>query len=137
MITHPHFTPWTDPNSGITSFALQHVVGGLQRAWYFVRPSLGPSGHLWFPTAHLPGRRYHSATVNLDPSTPDIVPLPATWSALESGNAMLEGDGSVAYIPIEDRIYRFDMKDPTNPKEVFRLPKEVIKGRKVSNSSQI
>ena len=53
--------------------------------------------------------------------------MPATWVALESGNPMLEGDGSIAYIPIEDRIYRFDMKDPNNPRG-FRLPKDIIKG---------
>ena len=131
LIDHPHFTPWTDPTSGVTSFVLKHVVGDLQRAWYFVTPSLGSSGHLWFYAAHLPSRRYHSATVNLDPSNPEVVPMPATWVAVDSGNPMLESDGSIAYIPIEDRIYRFDMKDPNNPEEVFRLPKDIIKGRRL------
>ena len=38
-------------------------------------------------------------------------------------NFMLDGDGSAAFIPIEDRIYRFDLNHPNQPEELFRLPK--------------
>ena len=67
----PAFYAWTDPTSGVTSFVLKHVAGDLQRAWYFVTPSLGILWPFMVLHTHLPSRRYYSATVNLDPSNPE------------------------------------------------------------------
>ena len=48
LADHALFTPWTDPVSGVTSYALQPVAGPYQKAKYFVEPSLGSAGYLWF-----------------------------------------------------------------------------------------
>ena len=49
---HPHFMRWTDPLSGVTSYALKLVLSPMQRGGYFIAPSLGPYGDLWFEMAY-------------------------------------------------------------------------------------
>ena len=34
------FTPWTDPDSGVTSYILTHKVAPVQEAFYFVNESI-------------------------------------------------------------------------------------------------
>jgi hypothetical protein len=124
---HPHFTRWCDPVSGTVSYLLTRRLGPLQKVWYFMEPCMrGESPILWFHVAHPPARQWTSAAVSLDPDQPQIRHFP---HAVSAGNPMLTADGGTAWLPIADGIYEqpFDGE----PREVFRLPRELLQGRQL------
>lgn len=124
---HPHFTEVVDDTSGIKRFVLSEHVMPLQKAWYFVTPSIGTGSQwLWFHAVTPPSNQWVCAAVSLDPNNPDIRVFPGT---LVNGNPMLVDDGSAMLAPIEDGVYRIDVDGRCE--EQFRIPKEFVKGRKL------
>lgn len=125
---HPHFEPWKDSGSGVTSHVLKSVAAPMQKAWYFVRPSIGASANiLWFYACDPPLRKWRTAAISLDPQHPEVKNFPATTMTLQSGNGLLNEAGDVAWIPVHEGIYRFSFEGETE--QVFRLPPSEIEGR--------
>ncbi len=130
LARHPHFTPSTDPHSGVASFVLSEAAAPVQRSLYFVRPCIGRGSRwLWFYAFHPPSKQPHVAVVSLDPDRPLIREFPHLEA---SGNPMLdEGDeeGGTILCPVGDGIYRQRVEGPCE--EVWRLPKDFLQGRKL------
>lgn len=126
---HPCFTPWLDPQSGVLSYLLTHRLGAVQKAWYFMEPSLrGESPLLWFRVVHPPSTGATCAAVRLDPADPEVRHYPHSLSA---GNGMLTPDGETAWLPIADGIY--EQPFAGEPREMFRLPGKIRGGRHLFN----
>ncbi len=124
---HPHFTRWEDPQTGVASYVLSEHVAPLQKALYFVTPSIkADSRWLWFRYAYPPSRSLRLAAVSLDPDHPDIRTFPACEL---NGNPLIADDGRSAYVPIAEGVYRQDLDG--EPSELFRVPKDLIDNRKL------
>lgn len=55
LSNHPFFTPWTNPETGVTLYLLTRKVAPVQEAFYFVNSSFSASGrYLWFYCAFPP-----------------------------------------------------------------------------------
>ena len=55
------FTPWTDPDSGVTSYILSKKVAPVQENFYFVNDPMDQNGsYLWFYCAFPPGFDTHT-----------------------------------------------------------------------------
>src|SRR5262245_52946361 len=93
---HPHFTPWTDPVSGVVSYVLTERVAPVQQTFYFTNPSVpaddrGP----WFYTACPPNPHRMLGVVSLDPARPLIRHFPG--AAFSNGSPMVAPEGDAAY----------------------------------------
>ncbi len=56
ILESPLVEPWTDPESGVTSYLLKHDAAPLQQSFYFVNPSFSHDGrYLWLYCAFPPG----------------------------------------------------------------------------------
>ncbi len=118
---HPYFTPWTDPETQITSYLLTERVAPVQRGNYFIQPSLSAGGEwLWFLPMFPPSRGKFVAAARLDPAEPEIKLFP---HSLGSANPLPTESGDAAYITIERGIYRqpFDGE----PEPIAELPDEI------------
>lgn len=122
---HSAFTKWTDPESGVVSYLLTDRVAEYQRAWYFMEPGLrGGNPYLWFQACHPPSKKWTLGAVSLTEDQEGIREFPFTVGCR---NPLLTEDGLRAYVPIEDGIYEVGLRGP--PRELFRLPRELLKGR--------
>ncbi|MBZ0303292.1 MAG: oligogalacturonate lyase family protein [Anaerolineae bacterium] len=75
------FTPWTDPESGVTSYILSKKVAPVQEAFYFVNDSMSGDGrYLWFYCAFPPsGTAAQGRTLGvLDFQTGEVRHFPET-----------------------------------------------------------
>jgi hypothetical protein len=75
------FTPWTDPESGVTSYILSKKVAPVQEAFYFVNDSMTRDGrYLWFYCAFPPsGMAVQGRTLGLlDFQTGEVRHFPET-----------------------------------------------------------
>jgi hypothetical protein len=53
---HPYFEAWRDPETGVLSYLLKHVVAPVQQVPYFTTPNISGCGeYLWFYAAFPPG----------------------------------------------------------------------------------
>src|SRR3712207_942854 len=96
LTDHPHFTPWTDPESGVESFILTERVAPLQQSFYFTNPSVSPDERwLWFYTAFPPAPYKCLAVVSLDPARPLIRHFPA--AAFTTVSPMVAPEGDAVY----------------------------------------
>lgn len=119
---HPHFQAWKDPVSGVTSHVLRPVAAPLQRALYFVVPSIRGNGQwLWFHGFHPPVDCPQLACVSLDPQAPDIHTFP---NAMSNGNPLIDPAGDSIHVPIGDGIYHLHLDGHTT--NTFRMPREVL-----------
>ena len=74
---------------------------------------------------------WFDAVVNLDPATPTVTPLLGTYKQ-QSDNGTLNNSGDAAWIVNEDRIFCYQASQlEQQPQQVFELPKDLVKGRKV------
>ncbi|MBO7742207.1 MAG: hypothetical protein J6S21_06595, partial [Victivallales bacterium] len=51
---HPHFTKWTDPDSGIVSYILTNRMSPVQKPMYFTNRSISPNGEYLVFYTHFP-----------------------------------------------------------------------------------
>ena len=75
------FTPWQDPDSGVTSYILSKKIAPVQEAFYFVNNSMTDDGrYLWFYCAYPPsGSAQQGRTLGLlDFQTGEINVFPET-----------------------------------------------------------
>lgn len=126
---HPHFTAWTDPQSGVTSYLLTEKVAPVQQTFYYTNPSISPDERwLWFMAAHPPADAVMLGVVSLDPDQPQISVFPAT--AFSKPAPGLSPDGQSCYYACRDSVYRVDLEGRIE--RVFSLKDSLAKGRQIN-----
>jgi hypothetical protein len=76
--SHPFFTSWRDPQSGVETFILTERVAPVQQTFYYVNSGVTPDEKwLWFYTAFPPALGHRLGCVSLDPEHPVIRHFPA------------------------------------------------------------
>ena len=124
--SHPLFTPWTDPTSGVTSYLLNDVFSSIQQHFYYTNPSISADGKwLWLTVAHPPGPSKSLAVVSLDPEQPNIQNIPGAQTDLATPG--LSRDGESALFGTNGAIYL--AKPSGEMRELGRLPATWLNGR--------
>ena len=105
LAAHPHFTPWTDPMSGVVSYVLTERVAPVQQTFYFTNPSVSPDERwLWFYTAFPPNPHRTLGVVSLDPDLPLIRHFPG--AAFSEASPMVAPEGDAAYFCLDTGVWR-------------------------------
>jgi hypothetical protein len=116
---HPYFQPWTDPDSGVTSYLLDERVAPVQQSFYFTNPSVSADGEwLWFFCAFPPGGSRSLGVVRLDPDRPLIKHFPgAQFSGRFNLSPMVApaGEPPGAYICIGPSVWAFAVDEDPYP----------------------
>lgn len=90
----PLFTPWTDPESGVTSFILTRRAAPWQQAFYFTNANVSHDGrYMWFYAAFPPSPMhvlgvadFREGTVRTFPETAFVAEAP--WIDPDTGEAI-------------------------------------------------
>lgn len=128
LADHPWFSPWTDPDSSVTSYLLDNRLGPIQQHFYYTNPSITADGNwLWLTVAHPPGPSKHLAAISLDPANPAAVDLPAAQTDL--AHPGLANDGQSALFGTNQAIYRASLDGTIEP--LWRLPNEWLAKRQL------
>ncbi len=125
---HPHFTSWTDPESGVESFLLTERAAPVQQSFYFTSPSLSPDERwLWFYAAFPPAPYRVLGVVSMDPDDPEIHLFPET--AFSSNSPLVAAEGDAAYFCSGTSVWRKPMGEP--PERVCTLSDDYVAGREL------
>ena len=105
LAKHPFFCPWTDPESGVTSYVLAERVAPVQQSFYFTNASVSADERwLWFYTAFPPAPYRTLAAVCLDPDAPRIHHYPS--AAFTGASPMVTPEGDAAYFCQGQSVWR-------------------------------
>jgi hypothetical protein len=133
LSTHPHFIPWTDPESGGVSFILNERVAPLQQSLYFTNPSVSDDEcWLWFYVAFPPAQYKLLASASLDPAAPFIRYFPA--SAFSSASPMVAPEKETNIIsrqpfPVYGRNpYHLDPRPQFSPQDSWVVHTTTVRG---------
>jgi hypothetical protein len=133
-LTHSRpFTPWTNPESGVTVYLLTHKVAPVQEAFYFVNDGMSRDGrYLWFYCAFPPsGSAAQGRTLGVvDFQEQEVRHFPETQ--FSSGSPFVDAASGEVYWCMGDTIWR---RGPARREEVARvnsLPKDLVMNRTVS-----
>ncbi|EIQ01367.1 hypothetical protein OpiT1DRAFT_05943 [Opitutaceae bacterium TAV1] len=139
----PLLTPWTDPESGVTSRLLTPVgtpaeqarVAPLQQSFYYVNPSLHitPDGNAryWFYCAFPPANSAHSGRTLAvaEFATGIIRHYPET--AFTEASPMLDHETGEIYWANEQGIWRRTASPDDSPQRVAAFPPAITRNRPV------
>jgi len=125
---HPHFTPWSDPLSGVTSYILNTDVAPCIQSFYFTNQPLSRDQKtLWFYACYPPARYHIVGVMNLDPAHPNIQVFPQ--ASFESESVMVEPDGNSCWYTEAGSVKRI-FRDGTV--EIFAtLPDDFVANRRI------
>jgi len=126
-------TPWTDPDSGVTSYILTQKVAPVQEAFYFVNPNVTHDGRYWWFYCAFPpsGTGAQGRTLGVaDFAAGEVRHFPDTqfnhaspWVNLDTG-AVTWGMG--------DALWRRGPEPDADAELVNRLPEDLVGHRTVS-----
>jgi Tol biopolymer transport system component len=103
---HLFFVPWTDPQSGVTSFILNERVAPVQQSFYFTNASVSPDERwLWFYCAAPPNPQSTLGVVSLDPSRPMIRHFPAAGFTSASPMVSPAGEEPGCYLAVGPSVW--------------------------------
>lgn len=103
---HPWFTPWTDPESGVTSYVLIERVAPFQRSLYHTIRSTSDDGRwLWFTAIFPPSKHFCLAAARLDPDDPAIKCFPHCPETRMGDHPLVDPKGDRALVVIGEDIY--------------------------------
>jgi len=126
------FTPYTHPESGVTTYLLTHKVAPVQEAFYFVNNSVSADGRfLWFYCAFPPGgSAAHGRSLgHVDFETMEVRHFPET---MFQGGPMVDPDSHDVFWCSGDSVYRRGPLPRDEVRLVGSLPEEIIAGRSVN-----
>ncbi len=126
------FTPWTDPESGVTSYILTHKVAPVQEAFYFVNDSMDTAGrYWWFYCAYPPsGTAAQGRTLGvLDTQNGDVRHFPETQ--FNHASPFVDPDDGWVYWGMGDSLYKRGPQPGDTYQLVGRLPEELIGNRQI------
>ena len=124
------FSPFTHPESGITSYILTRKVAPVQKGFYFVNDSMSGDGrYLWFSCGWPPSRRKSLAVVDFQ--TGEVRHFPETQFTGESPYVD-PGTGDVFWCE-GPSVWRRSPRADDRPQWVNSLPAELIGARTVTS----
>ena len=126
------FTPWTDPDSGVTSYILTHKVAPVQEAFYFVNESLTRDGrYLWFYCAFPPsGTAAQGRTLGVvDFATQEVRNFPETQ--FNHASPFVDVQTGAVYWGMGNAVWRRGPGPADEVELVNRLPEELVLMRPV------
>ena len=122
----PLFTPFTHPQSGVTSYVLTHRVAPVQQGFYFVNDSMSADGrYLWFYCAFPPA--LHRSLAVIDFVDQEVRHFPETNA---KGAYVEPGTGDVFFCE-GTTVWRRSPRAEDAPVYVNQLPTELVGGRSV------
>jgi hypothetical protein len=124
------FTPYTHPESGVTTYLLTHKVAPVQEAFYFVNNSSSTDGrYLWFYCAFPPGGSAgHGRTLGVvDFETMQVRHFPETM--FQDASPMVDPDSQDAMWGTPDGVYRRGPQPKDEVRLIGTIPDEVTGGR--------
>ncbi len=126
------FTPWTDPESGVTSYILSRKVAPVQEAFYFVNDSMTRDGHyLWFYCAFPPsGTASQGRTLGwLDFETGTVQHMPETQ--FNHASPYVDGATGWVYWGMGDSLCRRGPQAADSAELVGQIPADLIGSRHI------
>ena len=121
------FTPFTHPESGVTSYVLTHRVAPVQQGFYFVNDSMSADGrYLWFYCAFPPALHRTLAVIDFLDRT--VRHFPETNAA----GAYVDPDTGDAFWCEGPAVWRRGPRMEDVPVFVNQLPPELVGGRNVA-----
>jgi hypothetical protein len=126
------FTPWTDPDSGVTSYILSKKVALVQEAFYFVNDSMSRDGrYLWFYCAYPPsGTAAQGRTLGvLDFETGDVRHFPETQ--FNHASPYVDADSGWVYWGSGDSLWRRGPQPNDCAELIGSIPADLIGNRHV------
>ena len=126
------FTPYTHPESGVTTYLLTSKVAPLQEAFYFVNNSASRDGRfLWFYCAFPPGGSAANGRSlgHVDFETMEVRHFPET---LFQGSPFVDPDSHDVLWCSGDSVYRRGPLPKDEVRLIGSLPEEIIAGRSVN-----
>ena len=130
LLQSDFFTPWADPESGVTSYILTRKVAPVQEAFYFVNNSMTDDGrYLWFYCAFPPsGTANQGRTLGLlDFETGAINVLPETQ--FNHASPYVDAGSGEIFWGMTEAIWRRLPQADAQPELVGVIPKELIGNR--------
>lgn len=125
LAKHPYFERWTDPETGVESYILTRRAAPVQKAFYYLTPSISADGKwLWFHASFPPSLQWMLAAVSLDPASPRLRLFQQTAG---EGGPRVAPEGDAAYVAIRDGIYRQPVDGEIQT--IFRMPPDVLQNR--------
>lgn len=126
------FTPYTHPESGITSYILTHRVAPVQQSFYFVNESMSADErYLWFYCAFPPsGNAAQGRTLGVvDFETGEMKHFPDTQ--FQHASPFVDPESGTVYWTASDTIWQRTPDANDSAQFVNTLPEEVVKNRTV------
>lgn len=125
---HPFFEPWTDPESGVTSYILTERVAPVQQTFYFTNSGVSPDEKwLWFYTAFPPGAPKTLGVVSLDPDNPMIRHFPG--DTFSGASPMVAPEGDAVYFCLGLSVWRQPLEG--EPKVICSLDEAWVNKRRL------
>lgn len=124
---HPYFKPYTDEQSGVTSYFLTEKVAQIQQQFYFTNTSLTfDSKYLWFNCMNAPSHAISVGVLSMDPSDPWIRNFPQTAQFNDGVPGIIPGTHDLL-VPVRDAMYRLSLDGEM--KKVFALDPDFLNFR--------
>lgn len=124
------FSPWVDPNSGITSYILAQRAAPLNQSFYFTNRSFSADGrYLWFYCAHPPSG---NAEIGRTLGVADFGKETVTWfpdTAFRDASPFIDAATGDAYWCWEYSVYRRSPAPNAVAEQVNCVPESVHKKR--------
>ena len=127
------FTPWTNPETGVTIYLLTEKVAPVQEAFYFVNNSLSEDGrYLWFYCAFPPsGSAAQGRTMGVvDFEDMTVRNFPETQFG--SGSPFVEPETGAIYWAMGDTIWKRGPGAKDEVQYVNSLPEDIKEGKAVA-----
>ncbi|MGC9396337.1 MAG: hypothetical protein ACP5J4_15950 [Anaerolineae bacterium] len=126
------FTPWTDPDSGVTSYILTQKVAPVQEAFYFVNNSVTRDGRYWwfycaFPPSGTAGQGRTLGVVDFE--TQEVRHFPDTQ--FNHASPFVDAETGEVYWGMGDAVWRRGPKPGDAATLVNRLPEELTMMRPI------
>ena len=126
------FTPWTDPDSGVTSYILTQKVAPVQEAFYFVNESITRDGRYWWFYCAFPpsGTSAQGRTLGVvDFATQEVRHFPDTQ--FSGASPHVDTETGTVYWGMSTSIWRRGPAPDDAATLVNSLPEELVMMRPV------